>query len=418
MKNKKAIALLFIANTITGISQGISLIAIPWFIANEMDMPSLYGGLYFFSTLIAVFWGPYAGALVDRYDRKNVMLAIQTVGFVLVASLALWGFLIGKTTIAIACGVFLTTKVIYNIHYPNLYAFAQEITEPKYYGRITSWLEIQGQTTFTLSGAMAAFLMEGKIHNWNFGKWEVYEIFMLDAGTYLLAVIVISMITYNSLAVRKIEPMPFLTRLKLGFGFLKRNPLIFLFGNASYFLFAAILVSSFFTLPIFIKQFLNETERVYGLAESAFALGSLLSGIFILFLFPKDKLTMGIIFLMIISAVLFVFIGFNTNLSLFLLAYLVIGFGNAGIRVLRTTYIFNVIPNSVIGRTSSVFTVINSLFRMLFIALFSIPFFNADSQIRLTMFILAAFILSGAIVLWMNYSKLALLNRLNQQKTD
>jgi MFS transporter, DHA3 family, macrolide efflux protein len=414
MKNKKAIALLFLANTVTGISQGISLIAIPWFIANEMGMPSLYGGLFFTSTLIAVFWGPYAGALVDKYDRKNVMLAIQAIGFVIISGLALWGFMIGKTNLVMACGVFLTTKIIYNIHYPNLYAFAQEITEPKYYGRITSWLEVQGQTTFTLSGAMAAFLMEGRMFNWYFGKWQVYEIFMLDAGTYLLAVGTISLISYQSVALRKIEAMSFTRRLKLGFQFLKDNPLVFLFGNASYFLFAAILVSSFFMLPIFIKEYLGESERVYGLAESAFALGSLLSGIFILLLFPKNKLTFGIIALMIVSAILFVFIGFNTNLTYFLLAYLVIGFGNAGIRVLRTTYIFNVIPNSVIGRTSSVFTVINSLFRMFFIALFSIPFFNTGVQVRLTMFILAAFIFAGAVILLMNYSKLASLNRQNQ----
>lgn len=411
MKNKKALILLFLANTITGISQGISLIAIPWFIANEMGKPSLYGALFFTSTLIAVFWGPYAGALVDRYDRKNVMLAIQSIGFVLVAGLALWGFIIGKTTLIMAAGVFLVTKIIYNIHYPNLYAFAQEITEPKYYGRITSWLEIQGQTTFTLSGAMAAFLMEGKVFNWNFGKWQVYEIFMLDAGTYLLAVVVISLITYNSVADRKAEIMSFTDRLKNGFLFLKNQPLVFIFGNATYFLFAAILVSSFFMLPIFIKEYLNATERIYGLAESAFALGSLLSGIFVLTIFPRHRLTLGIIVLLLISALLFVFIGTNTNITYFLIAYLIIGFGNAGIRVLRTTYIFNVIPNNVIGRTSSVFTVINSLFRMLFIGLFSIPFFSDGHNVRFTMYILAAFVLSGAVILIVYYKDLAELNR-------
>lgn len=413
MKNKKAIVLLFLANTVTGISQGISLIAIPWFIANEMNMPSLYGGLFFVSTLIAVFWGPYAGALVDKYDRRKVMLSIQAIGFVLVAGLALWGFVVGKTTLVMACGVFLVTKIIYNIHYPNLYAFAQEITEPKYYGRITSWLEIQGQTTFTLSGAMAAFLMEGKIFDWNFGKWQVYEIFMLDAGTYLLAVVVIGLISYQSVAERRVETISFTERLKNGFNFLRNQPLVFVFGNATYFLFAAILVSSFFMLPIFIKEYLGGTERIYGLAESAFALGSLMSGVFILFLFPKHRLTLGIIVLMLVSALLFVFIGSNTNITLFLVAYLIIGFGNAGIRVLRTTYLFNVIPNAVIGRTSSVFTVINSIFRMLLIALFTLPFFNSGSNVRFTMYILAAFVLSGAVVLIVYYKRLAELNRRN-----
>lgn len=410
MKNKKAIILLFLANTVTGVSQGISLIAIPWFIANELELPSLYGGLFFFSTLLAVFWGPYAGTLVDRFDRKTVMLSIQVVGLFLVGGIAIAGFIKEATSLAMACGVFLTTKIIYNIHYPNLYAFAQEITEQRYYGRITSWLEVQGQVTFTLAGAFAAFLMEGKIHNWEFGKWEVYEIFMLDAGTYFFAIFFLVLMRYHSVAERKIEILPFGERLKSGFKYLKQHPLIFLFGNASYLLFAAILVSSFFVLPIFIKQFLGETERVYGLAEGAFALGAMMSGIFILFIFPKNKLTLGIIVLLILASILFIFIGFNQNILLFLGAYLMIGFANAGIRVLRTTYIFNVVPNSIIGRASSVFMVINSLFRLIFIALFSIPFFNIGVNVQFTMIILGIFVFFGALLLIKNFKKIASLN--------
>lgn len=410
MKNKKAIILLFLANTVTGVSQGISLIAIPWFIANELELPSLYGGLFFFSTLLAVFWGPYAGTLVDRFDRKTVMLSIQVVGLFLIGGIAAVGFVKEATTLAMACGVFLTTKIIYNIHYPNLYAFAQEITEQKYYGRITSWLEVQGQVTFTLAGAIAAFLMEGKIHHWEFGKWEVYEIFMLDAGTYLFAIFFLILMKYQSVAERKIEILPFGERLKSGFKYLKQHPLIFLFGNASYLLFAAILVSSFFVLPIFIKQFLGETERVYGLAEGAFALGAMMSGIFILFIFPKNKLTLGIIILLTLSSILFLFIGWNQNVLLFLGAYLIIGFANAGIRVLRTTYIFNVVPNSIIGRASSVFMVINSLFRLIFIALFSIPFFNTGVNVQFTMIILGVFVFFGALLLIKNFKKIASLN--------
>lgn len=410
MKNKKAIILLFLANTVTGVTQGISLIAIPWFIANELELPSLYGGLFFFSTLLAVFWGPYAGTLVDRFDRKTVMLSIQVVGLFLIGGIAAIGFVKEATTLAMACGVFLTTKIIYNIHYPNLYAFAQEITEQKYYGRITSWLEVQGQVTFTLAGAIAAFLMEGKIHHWEFGKWEVYEIFMLDAGTYLFAIFFLILMNYQSVAERKIEILPFGERLKSGFKYLKQHPLIFLFGNASYLLFAAILVSSFFVLPIFIKQFLGETERVYGLAEGAFALGAMMSGIFILFIFPKNKLTLGIIILLTLSSILFLFIGLNQNVLLFLGAYLIIGFANAGIRVLRTTYIFNVVPNSIIGRASSVFMVINSLFRLIFIALFSIPFFNTGVNVQFTMIILGVFVFFGALLLIKNFKKIASLN--------
>jgi len=67
---------------------------------------------------------------------------------------------IGALPWQLVAGVFMLTFLNYAVHYPNLYAFVQEIIEPKYYGRITSYLEIQGQLTSILAGAGAALLLE------------------------------------------------------------------------------------------------------------------------------------------------------------------------------------------------------------------------------------------------------------------
>lgn len=411
MKNKKAIILLFAANTVSGVSQGISLIAIPWFIANELGRPGLYGLLFLIVTVLTLFWGPYAGTLIDRYDRKKVMLGIQTVGLTCVLGIATLGWYWQNTTLWMAAAIMIITKLIYNIHYPNLYAFAQEITEKKRYGAISSALEVQGQTTFILSGALAAFLMEGKFFNYTFQAWEMHEIFMLDAATYILGFVLLSAITYESLVERKVNTaLTFIDRLKDGFLYLKKNPMILLFGATAGFVFATILVCSFFTMPIFIDKFLHGGESVYGFTEAAFALGSLLSGFLILTIFPKNKLTLGIIFLAITAGVMYFFIGFNKNVLFLYIAYGFIGFANAGIRVMRTTYIFSVIENDVIGRTGSVFMVINALLRIILIGLFSIPFFATEQNIPKTMFILGLFVFLGAAILIFFYKKLSALN--------
>ena len=57
--------------------------------------------------------------------------------------------------------VFGTTMFHYNIHYPNLYAFGQEITEPKNYAKLNSYIEIQGQSTSIIAGSFAAILLTG-----------------------------------------------------------------------------------------------------------------------------------------------------------------------------------------------------------------------------------------------------------------
>ena len=62
--------------------------------------------------------------------------------------------------------VFMLTIFNYNIHYPNLYALGQEITESKYYGKLNSYIEVQGQVTSVLAKAFAAILQPNY-------KWEV-----------------------------------------------------------------------------------------------------------------------------------------------------------------------------------------------------------------------------------------------------
>jgi len=67
MKNKQAITLLFISNIISGFAQGISMIAIPWYFVDIIDNPEMFAFFYLFITFLTLFWGLYAGTIVDRY---------------------------------------------------------------------------------------------------------------------------------------------------------------------------------------------------------------------------------------------------------------------------------------------------------------------------------------------------------------
>ena len=60
----------------------------------------------------------------------------------------------------------------------------------------------------------------------------------------------------------------------------------------------------------------------------------------------------------------------------FFIGSLILGIANSGVRILRTTYLFNHVPNNLIGRAGSVFNSLNIVVRMLMIGLFTLPFFN------------------------------------------
>ena len=159
MKNKQAVFLLFLANIISGIAQGISMIAIPWYFVKIVSRPNIFSNSYLLITFLTLFWGLYAGTLIDRYSRKKLFIIINVFCGVLIGGIALYGDYISSLPDFLVILVFGITIFNYNVHYPNLYAFGQEITEPKNYGKLNSYIEVQGQVTSVLAGAFAAILL-------------------------------------------------------------------------------------------------------------------------------------------------------------------------------------------------------------------------------------------------------------------
>ena len=78
---------------------------------------------------------------------------------IIIGSAAFYGITNEHTPWILALAVFGTTMFHYSIHYPNLYAFGQEITEKENYGKLNSYIEIQGQSTSIFAGAFAAILL-------------------------------------------------------------------------------------------------------------------------------------------------------------------------------------------------------------------------------------------------------------------
>ena len=399
MQNKQAITLLFLANIISGLAQGISMVAIPWYFVKVVDRPEFFTSSYVIITFLTLFWGLYAGTLIDRYSRKKLFIIINAACGLIIGSIALYGFHMSYLADFFVILVFGVTIFNYNIHYPNLYAFGQEITESKNYGKLNSYIEVQGQTTSVLAGAFAALLLTGTQNNvleiagfsfvlpFDIMAWDIYEIFLMDAITYVFVIFIFMMIKYKPIAKDLVHKGALFFRLKGGVLYLKENPIIFIFGFLSYMLFAFTLVEVHVLLPSYVHQFLKMDGNVYASAEIYYSIGAILSGVLVLRVFNKLTTVTSIILLLIIVSVAFYAMAIYNVLWVFFLGNLTLGIANSGVRILRTTFLFNHVPNNLIGRANSVFSSLNIMVRMLMIGAFTLPFFNTDDNIRYGYFI-------------------------------
>ncbi|MBH76002.1 MAG: hypothetical protein CMP68_02430 [Flavobacteriales bacterium] len=133
LKNNTKLLLLFSSHIISGLSSGISMIAIPWYFTNNLNLNSLFSVIFGSVTLVGLFWGLYSGTIIDKYNRKIIL---EKLNFYVGLIIFIFSFLIIYinstiiSTILIAL-IFSTTCFYYIIYYPTLYAFSQEISEKK-----------------------------------------------------------------------------------------------------------------------------------------------------------------------------------------------------------------------------------------------------------------------------------------------
>lgn len=415
MRNRQALIFLLLANIVSEFAHGIVMLAIPWYFTQVLERPSLFGSLFAVITFLTLFWGLYGGTLIDRYPRKNVFTGLMLAGALILGGIAFSGFGLGAVPAGLVILAFAATILNFNVHYPTLYAFAQEITERQDYSRTNSLIEVQGQATRMFASAVGALLLAGtegkgvtlaEMIPFRVEKWTLSEIFLLDAGAYVLAFLLIQGIRYTPTVPPKVDKGPLKERFRTGLRFLRANPLIFLFGNASYMIFVFVIVQAFFLMPVYVDDHLGLAADVYAVGEVLFAMGALVAGLTIRWVIRRWNTLPAVVAAMGLTVLVFYLCAVTRSLFIFLLFNTVLGITNSGVRVMRITYLFDHVPNWVIGRSNSVFQAINTLLRSIFTALFSLAFFAEGGRIVWAYFICGTVVLLAMVPLLYHYASL------------
>lgn len=378
---------LFSANTISGFAQGITMLAIPWYLVQIPDGKFLNAALVATVTFLSLFWGVYAGTLIDKYNRKRLFLGLTAIDGVILCCVASLGFFLGRVPFPFIALIFTTTIFTYNVHYPNLYALVQELFDQDSYAKVNSALEVQGQTTNFLGMMIGGILIGGSegINWWPeflaIEPWPLHKIFLMDGITYFVSFFLISRIPYDPKNRDAVDEGSLWQRVKLGFQYLLSEKAIMAFGIASYTVFFSLLVYIQAISPIYVKDWLHETAIVLSSFKGVYALGAISAGL--LGLAPwirKDHPIQLIIFLEILAASIYFLLANMTSVAFLLVAAYLLGISNAGIRILRITYLVRIVPNRVIGRVNSFFNIVNVMMRVSFLSMLAIPFFAKDEN--------------------------------------
>ena len=388
------------------------MIAIPWYFAQK-DMLGYFGMVYLIVSLCSMFWVPLSGSIIDRYDRKHVFLGVTFIGGCILASITATGFVLGDLPDLLVAAVFLFTFLNYNIHYPNMYAFVQEITVRKNYSKMTSIMEILGQMTTITAGALATFLLEGtkdgafRIFSINIqlgidiAPWKIHEIFLVDTITYFVAMFIISLIVYKPLTERVTESGSLLSRLETGMKYLLEHKSVMWFGMLSYIVFVAMLMEAFYLGASYVNNHLNESGDIYANSKMAYAIGAIVTGFTLKHLFTKFSIPAIVVALTFGTAFIFFTQYATHSIPLFFVMLFTLGITNAGTRIARVTYLFRNVPNQVFGRIGGIFFLGNIVARLVLLGIFNLAFFQVSNNIIYAYLITSIMLLfAGALLIY------------------
>ncbi|HLM66962.1 MAG TPA: MFS transporter [Longimicrobium sp.] len=87
LRDMRPFSVLWIGQLVSGLGSGLTGFALPVWIYQETGSAEAFGLLFFAAMVPAVLMSPFAGALVDRWDRKKVLLFSD--GFAALMSLAI-----------------------------------------------------------------------------------------------------------------------------------------------------------------------------------------------------------------------------------------------------------------------------------------------------------------------------------------
>ena len=354
--SNRPLRFIFAANLISMVGSGMNSAAVAWYILKATHSEMALGTFAVLQTLPAMLMLPFTGVVIDREDRRRLVMwldAVRAVIIVIVAVLAfrhqvkIWQLYLMNTLVAAGFWMF----------WPTITALIQELTPDS---------EFVQSNAFLLAGVQGGFLIAGAIVGFIYDHVGLGGVLTLDVSTY-----VFSFLCY--LAVRKgrhvvIRPQElhadivaaegqferFWREMRDGLHFLLNHKPVILLG-ISWALFLGAMVTGVVVTPSLSDRVFHAGAKGYGWLNAGWGTGAFFSALYAPQMIALVGGRRAIAFSMAILSVCMAFAPISGFLVLAILTYFVMGSGRGVGGVAMNTNLMEMVPKHLMGRVQNTF---------------------------------------------------------------
>jgi MFS family permease len=354
--SNRPLRFIFAANLISMVGSGMNSAAVAWYILKATHSEMALGTFAVLQTLPAMLMLPFTGVVIDREDRRRLVMWLDAVRAVIIVAVAIlafrekvqvWQLYLMNTLVAAGFWMF----------WPTITALIQELTPDS---------EFVQSNTFLLAGVQGGFLIAGAIVGFIYDHIGLGGVLTLDVSTY-----VVSFLCY--LAVRKgrhvvIRPEElradivaaesqferFWREMRDGLHFLRDHRPVILLG-ISWALFLGAMVTGVVVTPSLSDRVFHAGAKGYGWLNAGWGTGAFVSALYAPQLIAVFGGRRAIAFSMAILSVCVAFAPISGFLVLAILTYFAMGSARGVGGVAMNTNLMEMVPKHLMGRVQNTF---------------------------------------------------------------
>src|SRR5215467_3415568 len=174
---KRSLRYVFAANVISMLGSGMNSAAVAWTVLQKTHSEMALGTFAVLQTLPAMLMLPFTGVIIDREDRRRLVMMLDVARAVIILVVAILAFL---NRVQVWQLYLMNTLVAagFWMFWPTITALIQELTPEG---------EFVASNTFLLAGVQGGWLIAGALVGFVYEHIGLGGVLLIDVSTYILS---------------------------------------------------------------------------------------------------------------------------------------------------------------------------------------------------------------------------------------
>jgi MFS family permease len=362
---KRGLRFVFAANVISMLGSGMNSAAVAWTILQKTHSEMALGTFAVLQTLPAMLMLPFTGVIIDREDRRRLvmMLDIARAAIILIVavlafrgSVKVWQLYLMNTLVAAGFWMF----------WPTITALIQELTPEG---------EFVASNTLLLAGVQGGWMIAGAIVGFVYERIGLGGVLLIDVSTYVVSFLCYFAVRQGRHVVPRADELKhdleaaetaferFLREMREGLVFL-RNHRSVVFLGASWALFLGAMMTGVVVTPPLSDHVFHAGATGYGWLNGGWGVGAFLSALYapmaMLWMGPRGAIAVSMGLLTVCMALL----PFSLWLAIAVILYGLMGSARGVSGVAMNTSLMQQVPPHFMGRVQNTFYFFGTLLQV------------------------------------------------------